>query len=59
MSWRDEPATVAQIVALRNALDKRYGIQQGGEIFRRITKTRITKGQASDELDRLYHKEDK
>ena len=44
MSWRDEPATVAQIVALRNALDKRYGMQQGGEIFRRMTKTRNTKG---------------
>lgn len=59
MSWRDDPATIAQQLALRNALDKRYGNREGGNIYRDITKNGLTKGQASDELDRLYHKEDK
>lgn len=59
MSWRDDPATITQQLALRNALDHRYGMLQGGEIYREITKDGITKGQASDELRRLYEKEKK
>lgn len=54
MSWRDDPATIAQKLALRNALDKRYGMRQGREIYDELGGDNITKGQASDELKRLY-----
>lgn len=56
MSWRDEPATVTQQLALRNALDHRYGTHQGREIYDELTQNGLTKGQASDELKRLYNK---
>lgn len=54
MSWRDEPATIAQKLAIRNALDKRYGNRQAREIFDEIDVESMTKGQASDELKRIY-----
>lgn len=57
--WREEPATYTQMLAIRNALDKRYGMRQASDMFAELTKEQLTKGQASDMLDRLYHKEDK
>ena len=54
MSWRDEPATIAQKLAIRNALDKRYGNRQAREIFDEMDVESMTKGQASDELKRIY-----
>lgn len=54
MSWRDEPATIAQKLALRNALDKRYGMGEAGRIFREMDVEHMTKGQASDEITKLY-----
>ena len=57
--WREEPATYTQMLAIRNALDKRYGMLQASDMFAELTKERLTKGQASDMLDSLYHKEEK
>ena len=57
MSWRDEPATVTQQLAIRNALDKRYGMFQAREIYDELTKDGLTKGQASDELKKLWAKD--
>lgn len=54
MSWRDEPATIAQKLAIRNALDKHYGNRQAREIFDEMDVESMTKGQASDELKRIY-----
>lgn len=54
MSWQDEPATWSQKLALRNQLDKRYGLWQGGEIYRELEAKGLTKGRASEELKRLY-----
>lgn len=54
MSWRDEPATIAQKLALRNALDKRYGMQQGREMYEELDGDNMTKGEASDEITKLY-----
>lgn len=56
MNWRDEPATIQQKLALRNALDKRYGMRQGREAYEELGGDNLTKGQASDELKRLYSK---
>lgn len=54
--WREEPATITQMLAIRNALDKRYGMRQASEMFGELTKEKITKGRASDILKRLYEK---
>ncbi len=54
MNWRQEPATIAQKLALRNALDKRYGIRGGREVYDELDPDHMTKGEASDELKRLY-----
>lgn len=53
-NWRNEPATIAQKLALRNALDKRYGMIQAREIWDELDGDNMTKGQASDEIKRLY-----
>ena len=55
--WREEPATITQMLAIRNALDKRYGMREASKMFAELTKEPLTKGQASDELKRLYNKE--
>lgn len=54
MSWRDEQATVTQRIAIRTALDKHYGMTQGRQIYDEIDVDHMTKGEASDELKRLY-----
>ena len=54
--WREEPATITQMLAIRNALDKRYGNRQASEMFGDLTKEKLTKGRASDILKRLYEK---
>lgn len=54
MSWQDEPATITQKLAIRNALDKRYGIRQGREAYDELDADHMTKGEASAELSRLY-----
>lgn len=56
MSWRDEPASITQKLAIRNALDKRYGMYQGRATYDELDVENMTKGQASDELKRLYQK---
>lgn len=59
MSWRDDPATITQKLALRNALDRRYGMGEGRKAYEALEEEGLTKGRASDELNRLYHKEEK
>lgn len=54
MTWRDEPATATQKIAIRNALDKRYGMWQGREAYDELEVEKMTKGEASDELKKLY-----
>ena len=54
MNWRQEPATIAQKLALRNALDKRYGQRLASEVYEELDPDHMTKGEASDELKRLY-----
>lgn len=54
--WREEPATITQMLAIRNALDKRYGMYEASKMFAELTKEKLTKGQASDTLKRLYEK---
>ena len=54
--WQEEPATITQMLAIRNALDKRYGMRQASDMFSELTKVKITKGRASEILTRLYEK---
>lgn len=56
MNWRTQPATITQKLAIRNALDKRYGMHQASEIYAELKVDNMTKGEASDELKRLYSK---
>ena len=56
MSWRDDPATMTQKIAIRNALDKLYGMWQGREAYDELDPDHMTKGEASDELKKLYEK---
>lgn len=53
-NWRNEPATIAQKLALRNALDKRYGMHQARQIWDEMDGDNLTKGEASDEITKLY-----
>lgn len=54
--WKNEPATITQKLAIRNALDKRYGMRQAREVYEELNVDTMTKGEASAELDRLYKK---
>lgn len=54
--WKNEPATITQKLAIRNALDKRYGMRQAREVYEELNVDTMTKSEASAELDRLYKK---
>lgn len=57
MSWRDEPATITQKLAIRNALDRQFGMRQASTIYAELKVDDMTKGEASDELKHLYKTE--
>jgi len=54
MSWRDDPATVSQMTAIRDFYALAIGYNNAVAKVMELRKSGYTKGQASEELTRLH-----
>lgn len=53
MSWKDEPASSAQLVTIRDYYARAIGWNEAQEEVLRMKKSGFTKGEASAEITRL------
>lgn len=54
MSWRDDPATVSQMTAIRDFYALAIGYNNAVAKVMELRKNGYTKGQASNEITRLH-----
>lgn len=54
MSWKNQPATVAQMTTIRDFYERAIGWNNATTVVEAMRQKGITKGEASEEITRLH-----